>query len=61
MRRGLGAAVLALLLAGPALSLPSILVLSSILGWKKTLTFTLLVVLPLYLFRQFQLKKSEEV
>lgn len=36
---------LALLLAGPALSLPSILVLSSILGWKKTLTFTALVVL----------------
>ncbi len=36
---------LALLLAGPALSLPSILVLSSILGWKKTLTFALLVVL----------------
>lgn len=35
---------LALLLAGPALSLPSILVLSSILGWKKTLTFSLLVV-----------------
>jgi len=36
---------LALLLAGPALSLPSIIVLSSILGWKKTLTFTALVVL----------------
>jgi len=36
---------LALLLAGPALSLPSILVLHSILGWKKTLTFCLLVVL----------------
>jgi hypothetical protein len=36
---------LALLLAGPALSLPSILVLSSIVGWKKTLTFALLVVL----------------
>lgn len=36
---------LALLLAGPALSLPSMLVLSSILGWKKTLTFALLVVL----------------
>ena len=35
---------LALLLAGPALSLPSMLVLSSILGWKKTLTFSLLVV-----------------
>lgn len=36
---------LALLLAGPALSLPSMLVLSSILGWKKTLTFAFLVVL----------------
>jgi len=36
---------LALLLAGPALSLPSMLVISSILGWKKTLTFALLVVL----------------
>ncbi len=36
---------LALLLAGPSLSLPSMLVLSSILGWKKTLTFALLVVL----------------
>ena len=36
---------LALLLAGPALSLPSMLVLSSVLGWKKTLTFALLVVL----------------
>ncbi len=36
---------LALLLAGPALSLPSMLVLASILGWKKTLTFCLLVVL----------------
>lgn len=35
---------LALLLAGPALSLPSMLVLSSILGWKKTLTFAFLVV-----------------
>ena len=36
---------LALLLAGPALSLPSMLVLSSILGWRKTLTFASLVVL----------------
>ncbi|MFT5732205.1 MAG: uncharacterized membrane protein YraQ (UPF0718 family) [Planctomycetota bacterium] len=36
---------LALLLAGPSLSIPSMLVLSSILGWKKTLTFALLVVL----------------
>jgi uncharacterized membrane protein YraQ (UPF0718 family) len=36
---------LALLLAGPALSLPSMLVLWSVLGTKKTLTFVLLVVL----------------
>jgi uncharacterized membrane protein YraQ (UPF0718 family) len=36
---------LALLLAGPALSLPSLLVLGSLLGWKKTLTFASLVVL----------------
>lgn len=36
--------VLALLLAGPALSLPSILSLSRIMGWKKTLTFVALVV-----------------
>ncbi|RPH94756.1 hypothetical protein EHM69_06470 [candidate division KSB1 bacterium] len=35
---------LALLLAGPALSLPSILVLGSIIGWKKTGVFVLLVV-----------------
>jgi uncharacterized membrane protein YraQ (UPF0718 family) len=35
---------LALLLAGPALSLPSMLVLSSILGPRKTLTFVGLVV-----------------
>ena len=36
--------VLALLLAGPALSLPSMLVIHSILGPKKTLTFVGLVV-----------------
>jgi uncharacterized membrane protein YraQ (UPF0718 family) len=36
--------MLTLLLAGPALSLPSILVLKSVMGWKKTLTFTALVV-----------------
>ncbi len=36
---------LALLLAGPALSLPSMLVIRSVLGTKKTLTFVLLVVL----------------
>jgi uncharacterized membrane protein YraQ (UPF0718 family) len=35
---------LALLLAGPALSLPSILVIRSIIGNKKTAVFTLLVV-----------------
>ena len=35
---------LALLLAGPALSLPSMLVINSILGPKKTLTFVGLVV-----------------
>jgi uncharacterized protein len=34
---------LALLLAGPALSLPSILALRSIMGLKKTLTYTALV------------------
>jgi uncharacterized membrane protein YraQ (UPF0718 family) len=36
---------LALLLAGPALSLPSMLVLMSILGTKKTLTYIFLVVI----------------
>lgn len=35
---------LALLLAGPALSLPNILVIRSVLGTKKTLTFVALVV-----------------
>lgn len=35
---------LALLLAGPALSLPSILVLRTVLGWRKTLVFVGLVV-----------------
>jgi uncharacterized membrane protein YraQ (UPF0718 family) len=35
---------LALLLAGPALSLPSILVLNGVMGLKKTMTFVLLVV-----------------
>ncbi len=34
---------LSLLLAGPALSLPSILALNSIMGWKKTLAFAGLV------------------
>ncbi len=41
---GKGAA-LALMLAGPALSLPSLIVLRSILGAQKTLVFALLVVL----------------
>jgi uncharacterized membrane protein YraQ (UPF0718 family) len=35
---------LALLLAGPALSLPSMLVLNSVLGPKKTIAFVSLVV-----------------
>lgn len=34
---------LALLLAGPAVSLPSLLVIRSILGWKKTAAYALLV------------------
>ena len=36
---------LALLLAGPAMSLPSILVIRSVIGIKKTVVFTALVVL----------------
>ena len=36
---------LALLLAGPSLSLPSILVISSELGWRKTATYVALVVM----------------
>ncbi len=36
--------VLALLLSGPALSLPSMLVIRSIMGTKKTLTFIILVI-----------------
>jgi hypothetical protein len=35
---------LALLLAGPALSLPSMIVLNSIMGFKKTFVFITLVV-----------------
>lgn len=35
---------LALLLAGPALSLPSMLVLRNIIGWRKTMTYVGLVV-----------------
>jgi len=36
---------LALLLAGPALSLPSLLVLNSIVGARKTVTYLALVVM----------------
>jgi len=36
---------LALLLAGPALSLPNMLVINSVLGWKKTFTFVCLVMI----------------
>jgi uncharacterized membrane protein YraQ (UPF0718 family) len=36
---------LALLLAGPALSLPNMLVINSIMGPKKTVAFVLLVVI----------------
>jgi len=36
---------LALLLAGPALSLPNMLVIRSIIGTKKTLVYILLVVI----------------
>ena len=35
---------LALLLAGPALSLPNMLVIRSVMGTKKTLVFVMLVV-----------------
>lgn len=35
---------LALLLSGPALSLPAILVIHTVLGWKKTLTYTAIMV-----------------
>jgi len=36
---------LSLLLAGPALSLPSMLALANVMGWKKTLVYCLLVVI----------------
>jgi hypothetical protein len=36
---------LALLLAGPAVSLPSILVLQKIMGWRKTLIYIVLVMI----------------
>ncbi|HEX2956336.1 MAG TPA: permease, partial [Chitinispirillaceae bacterium] len=45
MGNGMGKGpALALLLAGPALSLQSMLVLTTIMGWKKTVTFVSLVV-----------------
>lgn len=45
MRLGMGKGpALALLLAGPALSLPSILVIYKIIGWRKTFVFCLLTV-----------------
>jgi len=45
MRLGMGKGpALALLLAGPALSLPSILVIHRIIGAKKTFVFCALVV-----------------
>jgi uncharacterized membrane protein YraQ (UPF0718 family) len=41
MGAGMGTGpALTLLLVGPTISLPSILVISSVLGWKKTLTYT---------------------
>jgi len=36
---------LALLLAGPALSLPNLLVIAGVMGWKKTLTFAGIIVI----------------
>lgn len=36
---------LALLLAGPALSLPSLLVIGSVMGLKKTATFSIIILL----------------
>ncbi len=45
MNLGMGKGpTLALLLAGPALSLPNMLVIRSIMGTKKTLTYVTLVV-----------------
>ena len=46
MKNGMGSGpALALLLAGPALSIPSILVIRSVLGNLKTLVFVILVVI----------------
>lgn len=45
-RLGMGKGpAMTLLLAGPTLSLPSIIVLGRIMGWKRTLTFAFLTVL----------------
>jgi len=45
MGNGMGnGPALALLLAGPALSLPNVLVIASVIGWRKTGTFVVLVV-----------------
>jgi len=43
-RVGSGKTTLALLLAGPALSLPNMLVIRTVLGTRKTVTFVSLVV-----------------
>jgi uncharacterized membrane protein YraQ (UPF0718 family) len=46
MKNGMGSGpALALLLAGPALSIPSILVIRSVLGNLKTVVFVVLVVI----------------
>ncbi len=45
MNSGMGhGPALAMLLAGPAISLPSLLVLGSLMGWRKTLLYAALVV-----------------
>ena len=36
---------LALLLAGPALSLPSMIVIGRVMGWKKTAVFCTIIVI----------------
>ena len=46
LRRGMGKGpALALLLAGPALSLPNMLVIRSVMGTRKTVTYVVLVVI----------------
>jgi uncharacterized membrane protein YraQ (UPF0718 family) len=46
MGSGMGTGpALTLLLVGPSISLPSILIISSVLGWKKTLTYTALMII----------------